>query len=398
MINKTIRPQATPIKIRRDSDSNLDVPLLGILGFLILVGLVMVSSTSLPLSESYSLPSLYYFWRQLFAVALGCFLLFSVLIIPLRYLEAVSTFLLFLHIFLLFLVVIPDIGHEVNGARRWLRIFGFSYQPSEWIKLVIILYVSSYIVRHKTQVANDFVGFVKPFLILAIICSLLVLEPDFGSTVVLSMTVLGMLFLAGVPLTRFIAWTFALSALLATVALTAPYRLTRLMSFTDPWSDPLNSGWQLTQALIAFGNGSWLGVGLGNSVQKLFYLPEVHTDFIFAILGEEFGVVGAALIIVLFTFLVWRLFKIGGEALNQDKIFAAYTSYGVGFLIGIQAFMNIGVNLGLLPTKGLPLPFLSYANNNLLVSCLAVGIVLRVAYENRTILSNSKAKKAKENS
>ena len=194
MINKAIRPQATPIKIRRDSDSNLDVPLLGILGFLILVGLVMVSSTSLPLSESYSLPSLYYFWRQLFAVALGCFLLFSVLIIPLRYLEAVSTFLLFLHIFLLFLVVIPDIGHEVNGARRWLRIFGFSYQPSEWIKLVIILYVSSYIVRHKTQVANDFVGFVKPFLILAIICSLLVLEPDFGSTVVLSMTVLGMLF------------------------------------------------------------------------------------------------------------------------------------------------------------------------------------------------------------
>ena len=164
------------------------------------------------------------------------------------------------------------------------------------------------------------------------------------------------------------------------------------MSFTDPWSDPLNSGWQLTQALIAFGNGSWLGVGLGNSVQKLFYLPEVHTDFIFAILGEELGVVGAALIIVLFTFLVWRLFKIGGEALNQDKTFAAYTSYGVGFLIGIQAFMNIGVNLGLLPTKGLPLPFLSYANNNLLVSCLAVGIVLRVAYENRTIPSNSKVK------
>ena len=257
------------------------------------------------------------------------------------------------------------------------------------------MYELFYIVLFETC-CNDFVGFVKPFLILAIICSLLVLEPDFGSTVVLSMTVLGMLFLAGVPLKRFIAWTVALSALLATVALTAPYRLTRLMSFTDPWSDPLNSGWQLTQALIAFGNGSWLGVGLGNSVQKLFYLPEVHTDFIFAILGEEFGVVGAALIIVLFTFLVWRLFKIGGEALNQDKIFAAYTSYGVGFLIGIQAFMNIGVNLGLLPTKGLPLPFLSYANNNLLVSCLAVGIVLRVAYENRTILSNSKVKKTKE--
>ena len=170
MINKTIRSQATPIKVNRTRNPNLDFSLLGVLGLLILVGLVMVSSTSLPLSESYSLPSLYYFWRQFFAVTLGCFLLCSVLIIPLRYLEAVSTFLLFAHIFLLILVVIPGIGYEVNGARRWLRIFGFSYQPSEWIKLVTVLYVSSYIVRHKTQIANDFLGFVKPFLFLAIIC------------------------------------------------------------------------------------------------------------------------------------------------------------------------------------------------------------------------------------
>ena len=383
MNGRFLRPQATPIGGKKgEKNSLLDIPLVSTLLVLILVGLVMVSSTSLPYSESYSLPSLHFFWRQFFTVFLGGMILFTVLMVPLRYLEASSTVLLFVHILLLILVVIPEFGHQVNGARRWIKIFGFSYQPSEWIKLITVLYVASYVVRHRSQVTNDLKGFLKPFFILSIICLLLVLEPDFGSTVVLSMTVLGMLFLAGVPSRRFFAWTLVLSMLLITVALRAPYRLDRLMSFTDPWSDPLNSGWQLTQALIAFGNGEWFGVGLGNSAQKLFYLPEVHTDFIFAILGEELGVFGAISIILMFSFLIWRLFKIGSEALCNDRVFAAYTAFGVAFLVGIQCFMNIGVNLGLLPTKGLPLPFMSYANNNLLASCLAIGIVLRVAYEN----------------
>ena len=385
------RSQAVPAEaVGLGGNPSVDLPLVAMLVALILVGLVMVSSTTLPYSESYSSPSLHYFWRQSFTAILGCFITFTVLAVPLRYLEAISTFLLFSHIILLILVIVPGVGHEVNGAHRWIKILGFSYQPSEWIKLITVIYIASYVVRHKEQIATDLKGFVKPFLILSIISSLLMIEPDFGSTVVLSATVLGMLFLAGVPLIRFLTWTFLVFLMLLTMALSAPYRLDRLLTFTNPWSDPLDGGWQLTQALIAFGNGEWFGVGLGNSVQKLFYLPEVHTDFVFAILGEELGVAGATTVILMFLFLIWRLFSIGGKALQSNKIFGAYTAYGVALLIGIQSFMNIGVNLGILPTKGLPLPFISYANNNLLVSCLAIGISLRVAYENKVLRSSER--------
>ena len=374
---------------------SIDLMFLFIVMFLIMLGLIILSSASSSISENISGSPFYYLNRQIVAVIIGLISGLFCFFLPMHFWKQLGPFLLIVGITLLILVLVPGIGSEVNGSTRWIRVAGIiNVQVSDPARLCIMIYVAGYLVRRNKQLREGFVGFLRPMIVLGIASLLLLMETDFGATAVLLATVLSMLLVAGARIRDFVLFLIATSSALAILLQFFPYAMRRFTGFLNPWDKDVvfDSGYQLTQSLIAIGRGEWVGVGLGNSVQKLFYLPEAHTDFIFAILGEEFGVVGAALIIVLFTFLVWRLFKIGGEALNQDKIFAAYTSYGVGFLIGIQAFMNIGVNLGLLPTKGLPLPFLSYANNNLLVSCLAVGIVLRVAYENRTIPSNSKVK------
>ena len=341
----------------------------------------MVVSTSVSIAEHRDMAPLYFFKRQVFAAVLGIGGAVFFMRTPLVYFEQWSTPLLFVAVALLIAVLVPGLGHEVNGSMRWLGMGFFTIQTSELAKLAVVIYVASYLVRHNKQVRSDFVGFIKPIGMITVIAGLLLLEPDFGTAVVMFTTVLGMLFLAGVPYIRFFFWGFAALTALAALSMLAPYRLARLMTFMDPWSDPFNTGFQLTQALIAFGRGEWFGVGLGNSVQKLFYLPEVHTDFVFAVIAEEGGFIGCLTVISLFVFLIWRIFHVGGQAERANMLFAAYVTYGIGLLVGIQAFVNIGVNMGILPTKGLPLPFLSYGSNNLVVTLCAVGMALRAGYE-----------------
>jgi len=355
--------------------------LIGVAGILIALGLVMVASSSIPIAHKNGYVDLYYFWRQLTAVFLGLACGFIVVHVPLSVFDRVSTVFLLSGIALLAILLVPGVGHEVNGSMRWIRFGSVSLQPSESMKFAVIVYLSSYLVRHQFHVQTDFVGFIKPVGVLTIIAGLLLLEPDFGAAAVIFSTAAGMLFLGRVPFVRFCSWGLVAVSILASVAMLAPYRMQRLMTFMDPWSDPYDAGFQLTQALIAFGRGEWLGVGLGNSIQKLFYLPEVHTDFLFAVVAEELGMVGTLVVIALFLFLIWRIFYIGNMAKRRGQDFAAYLSYGIGLLIGLEAFINIGVNMGLLPTKGLTLPLMSYGSNSMVVNFVMLATVLRVAKE-----------------
>ncbi len=360
-----------------------DTWLMMVILLLIGLGLVMVISSSIAIAARQFGEPLYYFWRQLFSVVIGLILIIAALKIPLSVWKFLSVPLLLLGILLLVMVLIPGVGREVNGSTRWITFGSFSLQASEPVKFFVIAYLADYMVRHGEYVRNNFAGFIRPICVLTVVSGLLLLEPDYGSCVVLFATALGMLFMGGVPLARFFVWVLTAISALASLAVLSPYRMQRLMSFSDPWQDPFNSGFQLTQALIAFGRGDWFGVGLGSSVQKLFYLPEAHTDFIFSVFAEEFGLLGSVFLILSFSFLVWRAFVIGYIAEHMGKLFAAYLAYGIGLIIGIQAFFNMGVNLGVLPTKGLTLPLLSYGGNSLIITCLLLGILLRVEVENR---------------
>ena len=369
-----------------------DLWLMGVSLMIIFVGLVMMTSASISISAKEFGDPMHYFWRQGFAAMIGLSISLVVLKIPMHLWEKTSAALLLIAIFMLVLILIPGIGKEVNGSMRWIQLGPFSFQASEPVKLCVIAYMASYLVRHSETVRTDFKGFIRPIAVLTLISALLLLEPDFGATVVLFTTALGMLFMAGIPLSRFCAWgSVAVSALIA-LAVLSPYRMQRLMSFVDPWKDPYDSGFQLTQALIAFGRGDWFGAGLGSSVQKLFYLPEAHTDFIFSVIAEELGLIGSIVIILLYSFIVWRAFVIGHIAERVEKYFAAYFAYGIGLIIGIQAYINIGVNMGVLPTKGLTLPLMSYGGNSLIVYCVLLAILLRIEYENRQDTRNVMSK------
>lgn len=350
---------------------------------LVVVGLVMVASSSVTMSDRNYGDPLHFFWRQSAAVGIGVVLGAGILRAPLSLWERLSVPLLILSVVLLLLVLIPGVGREVNGSMRWIAFGPVNLQSSEPAKLCIIAYMAGYLVRQGDKVRSSFGGFITPILVVTLLAGLLLLEPDFGGAVVLFATTLGMLFMGGVPLSRFCAWMLAAMGVLASLALHSPYRMKRLTSFMDPWQDPYNSGFQLTQALIAFGRGEWLGVGLGSSVQKLFYLPEAHTDFVFAVLAEEFGLLGTTLVIVLYSFVVWRAFVIGSVAECDGRSYAAYLAYGIGLIIGLQAFVNMGVNMGVLPTKGLTLPLVSYGSNSMVMCCLLFALLLRVEMENR---------------
>ena len=374
---------ASHYHIKNKLVAGYDLWLMGISLLIVSIGLVMMTSASISISAKEFGDPMHYFWRQGFAAMIGLSIGLIVLKIPMRLWEMGSMALLLLAIFMLVLILIPGVGKEVNGSMRWIQLGPFSLQASEPVKLCVIAYMASYLVRHSETVRTDFKGFIRPIAVLTLISGLLLLEPDFGATVVLFSTSLGMLFMAGIPLSRFCAWgSVAVSALIS-LAVLSPYRMQRLMSFVDPWKDPYDSGFQLTQALIAFGRGDWFGVGLGSSVQKLFYLPEAHTDFIFSVIAEELGLIGSFIIILLYSFIVWRSFVIGHIAERVEKYFAAYFAYGIGLIIGIQAYINIGVNMGVLPTKGLTLPLMSYGGNSLIVYCVLLAILLRIEYENR---------------
>ncbi len=358
--------------------------LLGVSLSLLLFGLVMVASASITIADRQFDAPLHYFWRQAVAAVIGLVLAWAAMKIPLKLWEQTSLVVLLAGIVLLGLVLVPGIGTEINGSMRWIRLGPINIQASEPAKLCAIIYMAGYLVRQAEQVRASLAGFIRPVGVLTIIAGLLLLEPDYGASVVLFATGVGMMFLGGVPLGRFFAWMAAAAAVLASLAVLSPYRMQRLMSFTDPWQDPYDTGFQLTQALIAFGRGDWLGVGLGGSVQKLFYLPEAHTDFVYSVIAEELGFIGCALVILLFCFIVWRAFTIGQLAIQAGQAFAAYLAYGIGLLIGIQAFINLGVNMGMLPTKGLTLPLISYGSNSLVIMCLMLGLLLRVDHETRT--------------
>ena len=355
--------------------------LIGAVIFACCLGLIMLVSTSGPIAEKRGMSIFYYFWRQIIALGIGVSLALLVIKIESKVISKVGPLAILLVVFLLVLVLLPYFSHEVNGSKRWLYFSGWSFQPSELAKLAVVIYLADFLVRHSEQVRTQSVGLIKAIFVLAVLAALLVAEPDFGSSVVLFGAGMGMLFLAGVPLLKFFYAGAGILLVLGAVAIMEPYRVARLISFLNPWIDDTNTGWQLTNALIAFGRGDWFGVGLGNSVQALHFLPEAHTDFVFAVIGEELGTLGAIGIILLFVFIAWRIFRIGVAGEETGQFFGAYMAYGVSFLIGIQAMVHVGVNVGYLPTKGLPLPFISYASNNLIFMLLSVGLVLRVGHE-----------------
>ena len=351
--------------------------------FLLTAGLVMVASSSIALAERLHGDPFYYFRRQVISLALGLALGAFILKSPVVLWEKMSVPLLLLAIALLLLVLIPGVGREVNGSVRWIRLGPVNLQGSELAKVCMIAYIAAYLVRHASRLHMTFTGFMRPIGVVTLVSALLLLEPDYGSVVVIFLTTVGMLFLAGIPASRFFVWIPVMVAALGALAVFPSYRLARLKAFIDPWQDPFNSGYQLIQSLIAFGRGEWLGVGLGSSVQKLFYLTQAHTDFIFAISAEELGLLFSLLVTAAFLVFIWRAFSIAGYAHQLGKFFACYMASGIGLLMGIQAFIHMGVNVGLLPTKGLTLPLFSYGANSIVTCCILVAILLRIDLENR---------------
>jgi cell division protein FtsW len=352
---------------RQERLPDLDWALLGAAVALAVLGLVMVASASLHLGDRLGHP-FHYVVRHALALGVGVALALGLGRLPLEAWERRSTTLYFIGLVLLVIVLLPGVGHEANGAVRWIRIGSFNVQTSEFMKLFMVVYLAGYLVRRQQEVTHSVWAFVRPMLLLLLAAGLIMLQPDFGTTFVLLATAMGMMFLGGVAL-----WQFGV--------LLAPSRLARVATFLDPFSKPTTEGYQLSQALIAFGRGEWAGVGLGNGIQKQFYLPEAHTDFIMAVVGEEFGLLGTVAVAALFAVIFWRAFANGMAAERAGNRFAAFASYGCGLWIGLQACINIGVNVGRLPTKGLTLPLMSYGSNSVIVTCLAVGLMLRVHHE-----------------
>lgn len=348
---------------------------------LILFGILMVASASMVISDRQYHEPFHYLLRQLIFLISGFGITWIMTRISIAFWIEQSFALLLLCFFVLLLVLIPHIGTVVNGSRRWIHLGFISLQVSEGVKLMAILYLAGFLQRHLNEVQTRMSGFVKPLIFFAVMGILLLCEPDFGTTAVIAMTALSMLFIAGARLLPFIVIFAASVAGLFGLIITSPYRLLRLTSFLHPWLHAYGSGYQLTQSLIAFGRGGVFGVGLGNSIQKLFYLPEAHTDFIFAVIGEELGLLGELLLISLFVLLIARIIYIAQSALQQEQWFGGYASWGIALLITFQVIINIGGTVGLLPTKGLTLPFISYGGSSLWATCAAIGIVLRVAYE-----------------
>ena len=363
--------------------SKIDLILLSLFFVLSFSGLLILASASVHFSDSiYGNPSAI-FNRQLFYFFLGLFGLLIFFILPLNFWISYDRLLITLGFILLLLVFVPGIGFEVNGANRWIRVAGFGLQPSEIMKFLSILYVSCYSVRRIREIQSHWIGFFRPAIIIVSIISIILIQPDLGSSAVIFASVLGVLFVAGVRIKQFF-----IVALLGLVAVSlmivfVPWRWERIISFIDPWSDPWGSGYQLTLSLMSIGRGDWFGVGLGQGLMKMGYLPDAHTDFIFSVIVEEMGILGGFIIVALLFGLSFRIFYIGRESLVRKNYFGFYFSYGVALLLGLHTFINVGVACGLLPTKGLTLPLISAGGTNLIIVCLMIGLILRVDYENK---------------
>lgn len=361
-----------------------DAILLMTVAAILLLGLVMMTSASISIADRQVHEPLHFLERQLTGVAFGLLAAVITMMIPTSVWERLGVPMMLLAFLLLVVVLIPGLGHEVNGSRRWLRAGVMNFQASELARVLLLMYLASYVMRKQAELKEELKGFLKPLGVLMGAALLLLLEPDFGAATVLVATGLGVLFLAGVKLRHFLALVLLAAGGMAVIAVTSAYRLKRLTAFLDPWADPFNSGFQLTQSLIAIGRGEMFGVGLGSSVQKLFYLPEAHTDFVFAVLAEELGLAGVIVTLALFVILVWRAFHISRLAAEAGLAFQAYSAAAFGIWLGLQTFINVGVNLGLLPTKGLTLPLMSYGGSSVLVTLGWIGLLMRIHHEAST--------------
>lgn len=351
-------------------------------GILLSIGLIMVASASMSVADALFGSPFYFLVRHLVYIFLGIAVGLFAMRVPIATWQRFSGVLLLTGFILLVLVLIPGIGRRINGSMRWIGVGPLTLQPSEFAKFAVIIYMSAYLLRRQEEVRSSWLGFIKPMAVVGVAVLLFLLEPDFGASMVTVSAVLGMLFLVGTPLLQFAVLISTVVVMGSLAVIFEPYRMKRMLAFTDPWADQFNSGYQLTQSLIAFGRGEWFGVGLGKSVQKLFYLPEAHTDFVFAVYAEEFGLVGVLFMIGLFWLLVRSAVRIGQQAELRSQIYPAYLAYGIAFLIAMQALVNIGVNMGLFPTKGLTLPLVSYGGSSLLIVFLMLGVLLRIDSEN----------------
>ncbi|BCK16610.1 cell division protein FtsW [Vibrio cholerae] len=349
---------------------------------LMLIGLVMVTSASFPISSRLTDQPFHFMFRHAIFLLLAFLTSSMVLQVPLERWMKYSSLLLGISFFLLIVVLV--VGKSVNGASRWIPLGLFNLQPAEVAKLSLFIFMSGYLVRKHDEVRQTFFGgFLKPIMVFGTLAVLLLGQPDLGTVIVMLVTLFGMLFIAGAKLSQFLALMVA--GVLAVVALIVaePYRVRRVTSFLDPWEDPFGSGYQLTQSLMAFGRGEWFGQGLGNSIQKLEYLPEAHTDFVFAVLAEELGFIGVVLVLVLIFSLVLKAIFIGKKAFQHDQQFGGYLAFGIGIWFAFQTLVNVGAAAGMVPTKGLTLPLISYGGSSLIIMSVAVSILLRIDHECR---------------
>ncbi len=361
-----------------------DAALIGTTALLLTIGLLMVTSASIALADREHGNAFYFLERQLLAAGMGLAAGWCMVKLPTRLWQSLGSWLAGAALALLVIVLIPGLGHTANGSTRWLSVAGINIvQVSEPARLMLLMYVADYAVRRNQELRSGMLGLFKPLLIVGAAAGLLLLQPDFGSAVLLVTMTFAVLFIAGARLRDVLIIVVPLVMAFAALARFSPYRLRRVMGFWNPWADPYGDGFQLTQSLIAIGTGAWTGLGLGASVQKLFYLPEAHTDFIFAVIAEEFGLLGSLVMITLYGILIWRALAIARAAAVRDATFQAYVAFGLGIWLAIQALINLGVNMGVLPTKGLTLPLVSYGRSSLIVTLAALGLLLRVDLENR---------------
>ena len=365
-----------------------DQALIWVVLLLLAMGLIMVYSASIAIAEasrSTGNNAAHYLMRQGLFVLVSLAAAVMAFQIPLRIWQRIAPVLFVAGLVLLALVLIPGIGREVNGSRRWLSLFVINLQPSELMKLFVVIYAADYTVRKAAFMHSLRRGFLPMFGVMLLTGGLLLREPDFGSFAVITVIAMGILFLGGMNWRLFAGLIIMLVAGFLLLIWTSPYRMQRVIGFMDPWADPYGKGYQLSHALIAFGRGEWLGVGLGGSVEKLFYLPEAHTDFLLAVIAEELGFAGVLALVMLFAWLVWRAFAIGRRACDLERPFAALAAQGIGLWIGVQVIINMGVNMGVLPTKGLTLPLLSFGGSAVFATCCALAVLLRVDWENRQL-------------
>ncbi len=379
---------STAMNTPRRTVTEYDSVLAWIVTALLAIGLVMVYSASIATAEAGKYTG---YHATYYLVRHGIFILTGVVAgivafqVPTQLWQKYAPWLFLAGVVLLVVVLVPGVGKSVNGSRRWLPLFIVNLQPSELMKLFAVLYAADYAVRKGAVKDHLLKPFLPMFGVMALVGALLLLEPDMGAFVVICAIAMGTLWLGGFNLKIFGALTVALPLAFAALIFSSEYRMQRVIGFMDPWSDPYGKGYQLSHALIAFGRGEWLGVGLGGSVEKLFYLPEAHTDFLLAVIAEELGLLGVCAVILLFAWLIVRAFAIGRQAAMSDRLFAALVAQGIAVWLGVQAMINIGVNMGVLPTKGLTLPFLSFGGSGVVVNCIAIAVLLRIDYENRRV-------------